>query len=305
MTSLNKISPSVEVSSSSEDITSGMDVKHSPRLNESLQPSLSLSEKNPFQELKARTMYKMVELINDGKALKKMLYLTSFQAKMLATTKGSTQKLLDAFEVYGKPKLVIDLIISSGITSFNEPADNRSPCFRSDIEPFLDRAGRTKAVKRLTEFFVEILLPLIVRANAIVVCDAGDGNCMLSEALGKAIAIERGKWKGALPFTIISKFNWIQMLYFRTQRFFNEEKAETQYWEKLMKKSTSWQPRHDAIKKFMESDRSKTFDDNTTLANTYDLNSNLPNYIIVEGIEDKQWDYRCVFSLCISVHLYK
>jgi hypothetical protein len=69
-----------------------------------------------LQMIKARTMYQMVEEINDGAT--KVLFLTNPQAEYIASSPASVQKMLDALEI-PKPSLVIELQRSIGFRSWS------------------------------------------------------------------------------------------------------------------------------------------------------------------------------------------
>ena len=71
-----------------------------------------------LQMIKARTMFQMVEEINDvGSGSKRLLFLTNSQAELLAGSSASITKLLDALEI-PRPKLLINLLLSHGHTEY-------------------------------------------------------------------------------------------------------------------------------------------------------------------------------------------
>jgi len=57
---------------------------------------------------------------------RKLLFLTNQQADLLSNTKGSMEKILDAFEV-PKPKLVINLLKSLGTSSWFDGFSKDTP----------------------------------------------------------------------------------------------------------------------------------------------------------------------------------
>ena len=79
--------------------------------------------------IKARTMYNMVEDLDDNKRL---LFLTNAQADLIAKNPAALQKMLDVLDV-GKPSLVINLLPSSGFSITNR-------CLPEDVKE-LTRTG--------------------------------------------------------------------------------------------------------------------------------------------------------------------
>jgi len=65
-------------------------------------------------EIKARTMYRMVEEINIGGDVYKLLLLTNSQARLLSSLEGSIQRVLDSLEIPA-PKLVMNFLCSQGV----------------------------------------------------------------------------------------------------------------------------------------------------------------------------------------------
>eukprot|EP00966_Prymnesium_polylepis_P326794 7382693-Prymnesium_polylepis.1 len=110
-----------------------------------------------LQMIKARTMYNMVEEIDEGMC--KLLFLTNAQADLIAKSPGSVQKMLDALEV-GKPSLVIELCCSPGFrdavrTLPLDPqacADSGWQGFIPDRPPFLDRTEERDAEAKIDMF---------------------------------------------------------------------------------------------------------------------------------------------------------
>jgi len=72
-------------------------------------------QKQKMQEIKARTMYEMVEEIELPGGPCKLLFLTNVQAALIAQTDENLQKMLDALEV-PKPQLIINLLLSQGFS---------------------------------------------------------------------------------------------------------------------------------------------------------------------------------------------
>ena len=133
-----------------------------------------------LQIIKARTMYNMVEEIDDGKC--KLLFLTNPQADLIASTPESVQKMLDALEV-PKPSLVIELVMSWGFRTTTKMF--RPETYQSDKElsgivfgqpPFLTREEEREAEAKLDMFMADVVIPLAAQTHAVVLCDAIVGN---------------------------------------------------------------------------------------------------------------------------------
>ena len=75
-----------------------------------------------LQHIKARTMFNMVEELDEG--VRTVLFLTNTQAELISTSENSMQKMLDAFDIH-KPQLVINLLQSPGFRDFLNFADEK------------------------------------------------------------------------------------------------------------------------------------------------------------------------------------
>jgi len=173
---------------------------------------------NQLQMIKARTMYNMVEEIDEGMC--KLLFLTNAQADLIAKSPGSVQKMLDALEV-GKPSLVIELCCSPGFrdavrTLPLDPqacADSGWQGFIPDRPPFLDRTEERDAEAKIDMFMANVLIPLAAQTNAIVLCSATADHCILSKSFLRMYGVARPKWGNKKPFTVISTTNDIDEFY--------------------------------------------------------------------------------------------
>ena len=140
-----------------------------------------------LQEIKARTMYRMVEDITLGSGTRhKVLFLTNKQARLLANTPGSIKRVLEAFEIPA-PKLVIRFLQSNGGTEWTK---SRIQSGRNMDFPF--QGGLQEALQaeqRLYHFMEEVLVPLAAETNALILVQASEGSCMLTSALGQALQL--------------------------------------------------------------------------------------------------------------------
>ena len=138
-----------------------------------------------LQIIKARTMYNMVEEIDDGQT--KLLFLTNPQAEQIASTPESIQKLLDALEI-PMPSLVIELLGSWGSRFstesespewFAQAATSHAAGVLHGNPPFLSREDERAAAAKIDMFMADVLIPLAAQTNAVVLCGA-TGNDLLS-----------------------------------------------------------------------------------------------------------------------------
>ena len=85
--------------------------------------SIDDTERIKIDEIKAKTMYDMVDCIDDSK--RQVLYLSAEQAKLIASSKPGLERMLRTLELFPraddspKPKLVLNLLKSLGLL-FND-----------------------------------------------------------------------------------------------------------------------------------------------------------------------------------------
>ena len=168
--------------------------------------------------IKARTMYQMVEELDNG--AQRLLFLTNSQAEQIAKRPESVQKMLDVLEV-GKPQLVINLVTSAGFRESSKLLPTSQQTVVEDgfmgscknMAPFCSREEEQTAEAKVDVFMSEVLIPLAVSTNAIVLCNALRGACILSTSFMRMCCVTRWKWGGRLPFTVISYTGDIEVLY--------------------------------------------------------------------------------------------
>lgn len=190
--------------------------------------------------IKAKTMDGCVEEVGS----QRVLFLTTAQAALVASSANSVQRMLDALGVTRKPSLVIDLMHSSGHTdsfALTEPEFWTSGSMRDTnwtglskaraIAPFLAPEDERAVLVRIDAFVSDVLLPLALRTNAIVLLNASKGECMLSEAFLRVV--QRSRWNGQLPFSVIGMTNETMEMYRNTD--------PTAHWRKLRSGCQAWQ----------------------------------------------------------------
>ena len=160
-----------------------------------------------LQEIKARTMYQMVEELPgiDGSQPAKLLFLTNAQATVLASSEQMVKRMVDSLEL-PTPNLVINLLMSRGseATAYNLAFEhyNQGGNMGSDVTeqydgagPFLNAKEQRAALSRLDRFMSEILIPLAASTRAVILISHLPQLCMLTRSLLKMVAIKRAKWK--------------------------------------------------------------------------------------------------------------
>jgi hypothetical protein len=146
-----------------------------------------VSDLHDLQEIRARTMYRMVEEVNipgwnSAGEDRKMLFLTNHQATLLCSLKGAMKKLIDAFE-FPNRKLVIVLNQSHG-TEFECSVIGASTHGKETgyTLPFATRSEVKEAEDDMCRFMQQVIVPMAVETNAIVIVQASKGICILAQA---------------------------------------------------------------------------------------------------------------------------
>ena len=163
----------------------GLELKPPPALHEEMRAegldSASVLEDDQFtqeryEEIKARTMFNMIEEIDAGK--QSLLFLTNKQAELLASPEN-VAKLVSTLEVNGhvngKPKLLIVLQWDGCFRAqlaAAAPANTFHNAHERTNGAFLNGDDARAAESRLDRFMLEVLIPLAVQTNAMVICDA-------------------------------------------------------------------------------------------------------------------------------------
>ena len=167
----------------------------------SLFPDEGPLSREQLEQIKARTMYEMVEELpnTSGVGSRKLLFLTNPQANLIASSTSSLQKMLDTLEV-PKPSLVISLLRSGGFrehtTAFSKQL-LRSACGEfvwgagmvHDSPPFASFEEEQEAEQQLDMYMADVILPLAAQTNAIVLCDAMTSECALTRSFTRMFAL--------------------------------------------------------------------------------------------------------------------
>ena len=202
----------------------------------------------------------MVEDVHDPKIgrNRKLLFLSSKQAGLVAQDPSAIDKLLAAFLLdKPKPELVISLL----------PSMIRSWMLVHPLPG--DPGGEREGLAALDRFMSEIIIPLAVDTNAIILCSAVQPFCILSDSLSRMVKLVRARWGPTLPFTIISCTGHVPYLY--------KNKSEDSTWKAIRKLSKFWKERES---KGLLKERTEDQDNNRP--GSMDLDPNGTNFIMVD-----------------------
>eukprot|EP00929_Paragymnodinium_shiwhaense_P084675 TRINITY_DN452_c0_g1_i2.p1 TRINITY_DN452_c0_g1~~TRINITY_DN452_c0_g1_i2.p1 ORF type:complete len:985 (+),score=113.78 TRINITY_DN452_c0_g1_i2:91-3045(+) len=227
--------------------------------------------------IKARTMHEMVEDINKGST--KVLFLTNPQAELIAGSDEHLKKMLTALEV-PKPSLVIRLLCSAGFreccANVTEEACRKNPLYagmKSGEPPFESISEEDTVDAKIDIFMMDVLIPLAVQTNAIVLCTAVPCECILATSFTRMCKTMRGRWGGTMPFTVLSFCNTLDLLY--------KNPKKTSYWRTVREQCRAWRQRDSAVLERLGSDIDREI-------RTDDLDSNATRMIFFDNIDPKK-----------------
>jgi len=232
-----------------------------------------------FEEIKARTMFQMVEDVNDGK--QKLLFLTNMQADLIAGNSASVEKLIAALELDVKPKLLIqvayDINTKSFCCSLTDPENWTAPYGTTmNRGPFATLDEEWDAEAKVDAFMLEVLIPLAVQTNALVVCSAVR-ECQLSASLMRMYEVLSAKYSpGPPPFSILAACGAICQMY--------KTKETGKHWQQVKKESRAWMKRHQKLVQLAETYSYK----GQAGMDAVDLSPNAPYLLVVDTINAKR-----------------
>ncbi|EKX48124.1 hypothetical protein GUITHDRAFT_137062 [Guillardia theta CCMP2712] len=262
--------------------------------------SNGLQIEDELLEIRAKTLYNLVEDIHaevgSSSMTKKLLVLNNRQASVF--TRESIPKLFHAFELNGKPKLVVKLLHSEAGTmqyrwftervgkDFEEGKFDPQPLLSGNIGgvpdmwrenylpgnhgPSVQQSELENAKVKLVNFFRDVLIPLCAQTNAIVLMPASDWD-MGAHAFSQAVNLLRSKWGAKLPFsTMGSGWRWV---------FQRQSRVDGTVSHQIRSKSESFGRNDDLMDDFNKAvsspERSKWV--------SQDLLAGVDNYILFEG----------------------
>ena len=226
------------------------------------------SEDDDLPTIKAKTMYKMVEDVEDSKAgIKKLLFLSSKQADLIARDSSAIDKMLAIFVDKQQPRMVINLL----------PSMIR--CWTRVRPLSRDPDGEREGIAALDRFMADHIIPLAAQTHAIIICSALQPFCVLSESLSRMLKLVRSRWGPELPFTILSCTGKLMALYTvkRTDTTWRDIRNLSRVWKNREKDPQFVEDVKAKMKKHRENKIAmdgKEFD--------MDLDPNGTNFIIVD-----------------------
>ena len=245
---------------------------------------------NEILMLKAKTMFEMVEEVEVGNSTAplRLLYLSNTQADSIASSPNALQKMLEALEIR-PPKLVINLLSSWGLRAslmlyperfYNQNVETAGLLFNDPS--FLSAEEEQKTTAQLDMFMSDVILPLAATTNALIIANAITGDCALAHSLSRAFSVQRAKWAGNPPFTILSISPCTPILYYNTGNT---------YWRVIQRKSKAWQRSNQAIEAKVNSKKYENLDPGIDEV-THDLEPNCTHLIVVDQLpaDDKSGD---------------
>ena len=114
------------------------------------------------------------------------------------------QKLIEALEL-PRPKLVINLLISQGFSGWVKEISQRTTAshylygIAQGYASFTSASDQRVAEEKIDRFMMDVLIPLAVQTNAIVLCTSEKNSCILSTSQHRMLALERTKWGNSEP----------------------------------------------------------------------------------------------------------
>lgn len=231
----------------------------------------AVPEDEDLSTIKAKTMYKMVEDVDESKSgTKKLLFLSSKQADLIARDPTAIDRMLEIFLDKQQPRMVINLL----------PSMIR--CWKRVRPPPGDPDNEREGLAALDRFMADHIIPLAEKTHAIILCSAVQPFCVLSESLSRMLKLVRSRWGSVLPFTILSCTPQLPALY-------TVERPDTT-WREIRNRSKTWKKRekevqfadavmekinkNNKLNKGLESPMKEDFD--------MDLDPNGTNFVIVD-----------------------
>ena len=157
-----------------------------------------------YEDIKARTMFGMVEDVSPTQSL---LFLTNAQAEVLSQTDSAIAKMLDALELPTAKLLIIlqpDMCSPAWCRTLPKEMGAGNPRLpASPNGPFASPAEANEANAKLERFILEVIIPLAVQTNAIVLCTAVQENGF-GAVFNRMVRMQQSKFSGKMPFSVIA-----------------------------------------------------------------------------------------------------
>eukprot|EP00966_Prymnesium_polylepis_P330375 7386031-Prymnesium_polylepis.2 len=121
----------------------------------------------------------------------------------------------------------------------------------------------------------DVLIPLAAQTHAVVLCNGGVGECILSDSFTRMYSVQRAKWGGSSPFTVLSMVNGITDLYANPD--------EGAHWREVRKASRTWRQRDAKLTEVF-----KPVEDTAMSYRKLDLDPNATCIIITDNVHPKK-----------------
>ena len=214
------------------------------------------------------------------------------QAEFLAGSGASLERMLEALEIPragpGAPKLVINLLISQGLSNqlndhWMKGMEPGPRVGRRRLKPaFVTDDEELRAERRLDSFMADVIIPLAARTNAIVMVNAFTCNCFLTQSFQRMVALQSMKWGGKPPFWVFAMTSEMSCIYGNTS-----PDAE---WRKIRSQCRAWRLREPQIYAACHKetgDSEETFDSEqgwSFIGYRHDLDPNVSVMILNDGV---------------------
>ena len=198
-------------------------------------------------------------------------------------------KLVAELKTEHEPKLLIVLQWTGnfrGMLSSQGPKNTDFTKYEHENGCFLSKDEAQAAQTRLDAFMREVLIPIAVETNAVVVCDAVR-EIELSASFLRQVALQRPRFSGKLPFSIVAVTDEIHSFYANAfdkpkDGKNDKPKDENCHWRKVQRDSPTWTRRDLEIHQLTEA--------KTEIGNffpRYDMSPDAPFVIMTDGIDAK------------------
>ena len=157
------------------------------------------------------------------------------------------------------------------------------------LAPFAAEEQERLAEEKLDAFMAQVVIPLAARTHAIVIVNPHDCMCCLARSFYRMVNLQRMRWGGHLPFSVVNVTGLIQELYFN-----GSADAE---WRKVRRHSKNWTARDKEIKRIWSTRETRSWrgvlevdgdylPDHLLHQTSFDLNPAATTYIVVEGVKE-------------------
>ena len=158
------------------------------------------------------------------------------------------------------------------------------------LAPFAVEEQERLAEEKLDAFMAQVVIPLAARTHAIVIVSPYDCMCCLARSFYRMVNLQRMRWGGHLPFSVVNVTGQIHELYFN-----GSADAE---WRKVRRHSKNWTARDKEIKRIWSTRETRSpwrgvlevdgdyLPNHLSHSMSHDLNTAATTYIVVDGLKE-------------------